>query len=175
MLRPLSLLSPRARSYGSGPNAFQVNRTAAAAGIHPSETGADLELELAGAGGDRGPLTRAELLAMPLVTADLPIACVEGWSTVQRWTGVRLADLARLVGVDHPAGAHVESLERRGGVRPSLAVRPAGPGRRVPAGSAGQRRRPVPRSRLPGPDHHPGRPGGAQHQMGGADHLHGGD
>ena len=51
---------------------------------------------------------------MPLVTADLPIACVEGWSTVQRWTGVRLTDLARLVGVARPTGAHVQSLERRG-------------------------------------------------------------
>jgi DMSO/TMAO reductase YedYZ molybdopterin-dependent catalytic subunit len=44
----------------------------------------------------------------------MPIACVEGWSTVQHWTGVRLTDLARLVGVDHPTGAHVQSLERNG-------------------------------------------------------------
>ena len=35
---------------------------------------------------------------MALTTADLPIACTEGWSTVQRWTGVPLADLARLAG-----------------------------------------------------------------------------
>ena len=28
-------------------------------------------------------------------TARLPIACVEGWTTTQEWTGVRLADLAR--------------------------------------------------------------------------------
>ena len=34
-------------------------------------------------------------MAMRQHTADLPIACVEGWSTTQRWTGVRLADLAR--------------------------------------------------------------------------------
>lgn len=113
-LRPLSLLSPRTQSYGSGPNAFQVNRTAAAAGIAASDTGTNWHLELAGPPGTTVQLIRADLLSMALVTADLPIACVEGWSTVQRWTGVRLADLARLVGVGHPTGAHVESLERRG-------------------------------------------------------------
>ena len=44
----------------------------------------------------------------------MPIACVEGWSTVQTWTGVRLIDLARLAGVEHPTGALVQSLERKG-------------------------------------------------------------
>jgi DMSO/TMAO reductase YedYZ molybdopterin-dependent catalytic subunit len=111
-LRPLSLLSPRTQSYGSGPNAFQVNRTAAAAGIAASDAGAGWQLELVGV--TTVQLTRADLLSMALVTAELPIACVEGWSTVQRWTGVRLTDLARLVGVGHPTGAHVQSLERRG-------------------------------------------------------------
>jgi DMSO/TMAO reductase YedYZ molybdopterin-dependent catalytic subunit len=59
-------------------------------------------------------VTRAQLLAMLDVDAKMPIACVEGWSTVQRWNGVRLTDLARLVGVEHPTGAFVESLERNG-------------------------------------------------------------
>jgi DMSO/TMAO reductase YedYZ molybdopterin-dependent catalytic subunit len=115
-LRPLSLLSPRARSYGSGPNAFQVNRTAAAAGIHPADTGGTWQLALAngGPGGQTVVLSRDQLLAMPLVTADLPIACVEGWSTEQRWTGIRLSDLSRLVSIAHPTGAHVQSLERHG-------------------------------------------------------------
>ena len=47
----------------------------------------------------------------------LPIACVEGWSTTQRWTGVRLRDLAALAGA--PAGAvlRVESLQQRGVLR----------------------------------------------------------
>jgi DMSO/TMAO reductase YedYZ molybdopterin-dependent catalytic subunit len=44
----------------------------------------------------------------------LPIACVEGWSTVQRWTGVRLVDLGRLVGIDNAGDTRVESLERGG-------------------------------------------------------------
>jgi DMSO/TMAO reductase YedYZ molybdopterin-dependent catalytic subunit len=114
-LRPLSVLSPRTQSYGTGPDDFQVNRTAAAAGIRASETGPGWALEIvAAAVGRRSALSRAELLAMPLVTADLPIACVEGWSTEQRWTGVRLSDLAALVGISHPTGARVESLERSG-------------------------------------------------------------
>ena len=51
---------------------------------------------------------------MPQHTAHLPIACVEGWSTAQTWTGVRLRDLAALAGLPHPASAHVRSLERAG-------------------------------------------------------------
>jgi DMSO/TMAO reductase YedYZ molybdopterin-dependent catalytic subunit len=113
-LRGLSLLSPRTQSYGSGPNAFQVNRTAAAAGMSVADVGPDWQLALSAAGGRSLLLTRAELLSMPSVTAYLPIACVEGWSTLQRWTGVRLTDLARLVGTGHPTGAHIESLERHG-------------------------------------------------------------
>lgn len=47
--------------------------------------------------------------------ADLPIACVEGWSTSdQAWRGVRLRDLAALVGHDEPADVFVESLQLRG-------------------------------------------------------------
>ncbi|HEX2214980.1 MAG TPA: molybdopterin-dependent oxidoreductase, partial [Mycobacterium sp.] len=59
-------------------------------------------------------LDRAALTAMPQHTARLPIACVEGWSTTETWTGVRLGDLARLAGVPGPASAFVQSVERRG-------------------------------------------------------------
>jgi DMSO/TMAO reductase YedYZ molybdopterin-dependent catalytic subunit len=51
---------------------------------------------------------------MPQHTAALPIACVEGWSTTQTWSGVRLAELARLAGVTAPESAQVSSLERSG-------------------------------------------------------------
>ena len=51
---------------------------------------------------------------MPQHTARLPIACVEGWSTTETWTGVPLADLARLAGVPNPTSAFVRSVERRG-------------------------------------------------------------
>jgi DMSO/TMAO reductase YedYZ molybdopterin-dependent catalytic subunit len=108
-----ALLLPRGRSRGDGPNDFQVNRTAAAAAITPAETGADWRLNVRG---PSGPilLSRAALEAMPQHTAELPIACVEGWSTTQSWSGVRLGDLAALAGLSHPARASVRSLERAG-------------------------------------------------------------
>ncbi|MGI8447839.1 MAG: molybdopterin-dependent oxidoreductase [Streptosporangiaceae bacterium] len=59
-------------------------------------------------------LTRAQLLDLPQHAVELPIACVEGWSVSCRWTGVRLADLARLAGMPEPAGARVESIQQVG-------------------------------------------------------------
>ena len=115
-LRSLALLSPRARSQGSGPhpeaNDFEVNRVFAATGIPVAATGDSWRLVLSGP--RSVSLSRDELLAMPLGTEVLPIACVEGWSTVQTWTGVRLVDLARLAGVDHAVDVAVESLEKPG-------------------------------------------------------------
>ena len=111
--RGAALLLPRGRSRGSGPNDFQVNRTAAAAAIAPAETGSDWRLTLHGPAGQL-LLDRATLEAMPQHTAELPIACVEGWSTTETWSGVRLRDLAALAGIPDPARATVWSLERFG-------------------------------------------------------------
>jgi DMSO/TMAO reductase YedYZ molybdopterin-dependent catalytic subunit len=113
-LQGISFLSPRTQSYGRGPNAFQVNRTALAAGIQPSELSGWRLQVVADSTGREASFARDELLRMRLTTADLPIACVEGWSTLERWTGVPLAHLAALVGVRHPTGARVESMERGG-------------------------------------------------------------
>jgi DMSO/TMAO reductase YedYZ molybdopterin-dependent catalytic subunit len=112
-LRTLSLLSPRSRSYGSGPNAFQVNKTAEAAGITPADTSASWRLTVV-CGERQVELSRTQLLARSLVTATLPIACVEGWSTLQDWTGVALQDLAMMVGAHRPTGALVESMQKGG-------------------------------------------------------------
>jgi DMSO/TMAO reductase YedYZ molybdopterin-dependent catalytic subunit len=114
-LRPLALLLPRSRTPGGEPaNDYPVNRTAAAATIDPAATGAAWRLDLTG-GPAAQRLDRAMLLAgsdsLPLHTATLPIACVEGWSTVQTWTGVRLRDLAALAGVPNPGSAFVDSLD----------------------------------------------------------------
>lgn len=114
--RPAALLSARGQSYGDGPTDFQVNRTARTAAINPAETGSDWRLTVVGR--QTLSLSRAELLAMPQHTARLPIACVEGWSTVQTWTGVRLHDLVRAAGTDGSLGhAVVHSLERQGAFR----------------------------------------------------------
>jgi DMSO/TMAO reductase YedYZ molybdopterin-dependent catalytic subunit len=112
--RNAALLVPRGRSYGDGPNDFQINRTAVAASIVPGETGASWQLALSG-GARSVFVSRASLLAMEQHAAELPIACVEGWATTQHWSGVRLADLASLAGVPAPSAAHVKSLEKGGG------------------------------------------------------------
>jgi DMSO/TMAO reductase YedYZ molybdopterin-dependent catalytic subunit len=115
-LRRLSLLAPRRQVLGPGPNDFQVNRTARVAGITAAMTGPDYRLALR-FGGRELSLSRDELLAMELHTARLPIACVEGWTTTQEWTGVRLADLARSAGADRAGTALVRSLQPRGALR----------------------------------------------------------
>jgi DMSO/TMAO reductase YedYZ molybdopterin-dependent catalytic subunit len=116
-LRWAALLAPHGQDV-SRPDDFQVNQTAASAGISESETGGAWGLTLGSDGqASRAPvvLRRADLLRMEQHTASLPIACVEGWSTDdQEWTGVRLRDLARLAGVTRPSSALVRSLERGG-------------------------------------------------------------
>ncbi|MGC4766073.1 molybdopterin-dependent oxidoreductase [Micromonospora sp. DT46] len=111
--RRTALLLPRGRQPGEGPNGFPVNRTAAAAGVEAADTGPGWRVTLR-AGERVVALDRAALLAMAQHTARLPIACVEGWSTLQTWTGVRLSDLAALVGAGTPDSAHVRSLEKAG-------------------------------------------------------------
>ncbi len=59
------MLSPRGQSYGDGPNDFQINKTAEAAGIEPAKTGPSWRLTLSG-GEQRDQLSREELLAMEL-------------------------------------------------------------------------------------------------------------
>jgi DMSO/TMAO reductase YedYZ molybdopterin-dependent catalytic subunit len=113
-LRRAALLAPRGGyRTGSGPEDFVVNIFAADVGVRP--IGADWRLEIRGAGAPVS-LTREQLLAMPQYVADLPIACVEGWSVPpQRWAGVRLRDLAGLSGTTQPRSVFVESLQADGG------------------------------------------------------------
>ncbi|KOX10272.1 membrane protein [Nocardiopsis sp. NRRL B-16309] len=113
-LRATALLAPRGRASGEGPNDFPVNTTASRAGVGAGETGEDWRLTVRG-GGREAVLTRQELLALPQHRAALPIACVEGWSTRdQEWSGVRLSDLADLVGAAAPVWVLVESVQRTG-------------------------------------------------------------
>ncbi|MGW9176181.1 molybdopterin-dependent oxidoreductase [Streptomyces decoyicus] len=117
-LRRTALLAPRGQDPGEGPNGFQINKTAASVGITARDIGPDWRLVVRGDGREHS-FTRAQLLALPQHTAALPIACVEGWSTDdQHWSGVRLADLAALVGPRrNPPGVFVESAQRAGSFR----------------------------------------------------------
>jgi DMSO/TMAO reductase YedYZ molybdopterin-dependent catalytic subunit len=109
--RSTALLAPRGQNIGNDPQDFQINKTAAEAGIGPVDDSWRLELK----GAMTMSLSRAQLLTLPQHTARLPIACVEGWSTgVQTWTGVRLTDLAALVGATPDATLFVESLQQGG-------------------------------------------------------------
>ncbi|MEU0648709.1 molybdopterin-dependent oxidoreductase [Streptomyces umbrinus] len=120
-LRRTALLAPHGGpDPGGGPGGFQINKTAASRGISAVETREDVwRLVLTGPSGTVR-LSRAELLELPLHSSALPIACVEGWSTGdQWWRGVRLRELAALVGYDADAAPDVmvESLQRRGAFR----------------------------------------------------------
>ncbi|MFF4018787.1 molybdopterin-dependent oxidoreductase [Streptomyces sp. NPDC001843] len=118
-LRRTALLTPHGGAEpGGGPGGFQINKTAAYAGIDAAETGEEAwRLTVTGRTGTVR-LSRADLLRMPLHSSALPIACVEGWSTSdQWWRGVRLRDLAARVGHDDPPDVLVESLQRHGAFR----------------------------------------------------------
>ncbi|MCG0287545.1 molybdopterin-dependent oxidoreductase [Streptomyces sp. PSAA01] len=118
-LRETAVLAPHGRNPGSGPGGFQINKTAMAVGLRARDIGPDWRLTVRGATGRETALTREQLLRLPRHGAALPIACVEGWSTSdQRWDGVRLADLAALVGhADRPPRVLVESVQRHGSFR----------------------------------------------------------
>ena len=110
-LRRLALLAPRRPQLG--PQGLPVNRTAEAAGVTTELTGDAWRLELIGPAGTRS-FSHAELGAMTAHTAELPIACVEGWSRKAAWTGVRVRDLVRLAGGDARSSVLIESVEVRG-------------------------------------------------------------
>jgi DMSO/TMAO reductase YedYZ molybdopterin-dependent catalytic subunit len=105
--RELAVLAPRGGDLG-----FPVNKTAEAARVTSEMVGASWRLKLAG--GREVELSRDDLLGMPQQTRDLPIACVEGWSSTQTWTGVRLADLAAMAEAGDGDVMTAVSLQPRG-------------------------------------------------------------
>ncbi|WP_232521460.1 molybdopterin-dependent oxidoreductase [Micromonospora phaseoli] len=117
-IRPLTGLAVLApRHPDTGPQGLPVNRTADGAGVRA--TALDPAYRLRVTGPDRSvSLDLAALNGLPQYTADLPIACVEGWSATGTWTGVRLRDLIALVDADPGhSTALVESLQTGGRYR----------------------------------------------------------
>ncbi|MEZ5094268.1 molybdopterin-dependent oxidoreductase [Nocardioides sp.] len=112
-LRKVSVLAVRS---GDGPGGVPINKSAAAARVTGLADAADYRLVVAH--GDRETsLSRADLEAMPQTTAELPIACVEGWSAQGSWTGVRIRELLDLVDAPHGSAVLVTSLQPSGPFR----------------------------------------------------------
>lgn len=115
LLREVSPLSWRS---DRGPQGLPVNRTAGAARVSEAATDPGWRLELVSRHGTVR-LSLAQLAGLPQRTADLPIACVEGWSQTAGWTGVPIADLVELAGAPAGSAVRVTSLEQRGAYRVS--------------------------------------------------------
>jgi DMSO/TMAO reductase YedYZ molybdopterin-dependent catalytic subunit len=116
-IREIALLAPRGQTGGpDGPDDFQVNKTAELAGVGEEDVGDGWRLRVMG--GERDlELSRADLLAMEQRTERLPIACVEGWTTWQTWSGVSLAALAEAAGRPDGWAVLVESIQEGGAFR----------------------------------------------------------
>jgi DMSO/TMAO reductase YedYZ molybdopterin-dependent catalytic subunit len=116
-LRRLALLSPRRPDVG--PQGFPVNRTARRAGVVEAARSPDFALVVTGRVREELVLDLAALRGMEQHSARLPIACVEGWSTSQSWTGIRVRDLLDRAGASPDASVRVDSLQRRRSYRSS--------------------------------------------------------
>lgn len=114
LLEPLNVFGARQRHVG--PDDLPVNRTARAAGVLATATAADWTLTVVGPDVTR-TFSRAELVALGTATADLPISCVEGWSQMASWRGVRMRDLLASVQADPASPLRITSLEKSGGYR----------------------------------------------------------
>ncbi|MHA7224387.1 molybdopterin-dependent oxidoreductase [Arthrobacter sp. RHLT1-20] len=113
-LAPANVFAPR--KMGTGPQGVPVNRTAADAKVIDQAKSAAWVLMVRSGSSNRS-FTLAELRALPQHSHDLPIACVEGWSQMATWRGVRVRDLLAAVGA--PAGSELRftSLEPEGAYR----------------------------------------------------------
>ena len=65
--------------------------------------GKTFKLELAGMIREKKPWTLAELYALPQVSQVTRHICVEGWSAIGKWSGVRFSDFLERIGADTTA------------------------------------------------------------------------
>ncbi len=112
-LKGLALLAPRRPDVG--PQGVPINKSAQAAGVVESAQDSGWRLQVTGNVASELSLSRADLLAMEQRSADLAIACVEGWSSGAVWSGVPLRDVVALAGGDpDDSDVVVHSLQQRG-------------------------------------------------------------
>ena len=110
LLRNVSGLSWKT---GKGTQGLPVNRTAAAAGVLQTARDASWQLSVVTPKGTT-TYSLAQLRKLPQTTAELPIACVEGWSQSAVWRGVSLPALLKTAGSTPGTALRVSSLERSG-------------------------------------------------------------
>ena len=110
-LRHTDLLG--ARRPDIGPQEVPVNRTAGEASVQASARDPGYRLSVEGGQDPALSVSRADLAALGMHTAVLPISCVEGWSAQATWRGVRVRDVLAKAG---RPGARVAviSLETNG-------------------------------------------------------------
>ena len=172
-LRPAALLLPRGRSYGTGPNDFQINRTASAAQITDDQTGDRWRLTVSGSG-PPVEFSRTALLAMSQHSASLSHRVCGGmvddrgleWGAPARSRRDCWCAAARL-------GSRVLA-RTQWPVQHGNAARESGHRSGRAARSSSQRGRSLARSRLSRQDHRSGSARGAQHQMGAVHRVQGG-
>ena len=111
-LSPVSFLAQR--RAGTGPQGVPVNKTAESAGVTEAARASSWRLAVTGAVARPLSLSLDELRAMPQRSAELPIACVEGWSASARWGGVAVRELLDLAGAAPDAEVTVRSLQQQG-------------------------------------------------------------
>ncbi|KZM70300.1 molybdopterin-dependent oxidoreductase [Nocardia terpenica] len=119
-LRWVSVLAART---GDGPQGVPVNRAAVEAGVERAAKDPGYRLRVT-VGGKAREFGIEELRRMTQTGADLPIACVEGWSAGVHWSGVRLRDLLGAVGEYRGGSVRFGSLEQGGLYRESVLPHP---------------------------------------------------
>ena len=69
----------------------------------PAVDGTSYKLEISGLVREKKPWTLPELHALPQVSQVTRHICVEGWSAIGKWSGVRFSDFLQLIGADTTA------------------------------------------------------------------------
>ncbi|WP_116951803.1 molybdopterin-dependent oxidoreductase [Jiangella endophytica] len=118
-LRPLTLFAQRRPDIGA--QGVPVNRSAIQAGVVETASDPAFRLRITGAVARPVELTASDLDRLARREAELPIACVEGWSVSACWRGVPVTELLAAAGVapDDDVDVRVESLQADGRYRAS--------------------------------------------------------
>ncbi|GJG85205.1 hypothetical protein tb265_03860 [Gemmatimonadetes bacterium T265] len=106
LFRHTAMDHARAGAVAAGAN-FPSYHVAPAVPVWDPRTLGSWALQITGRVARPQRLTLADLERLPRVSQRVDHFCVEGWDAVATWTGVRVADLARLAGAD-PAAPYVD-------------------------------------------------------------------